>query len=92
MKKSNKINAVAAAALATATLVAASAFADSRPTQETWRARSSITYRNHERVTVQGRVHGVVDRVDDRYGTLLLRDARSRTLIMREGRFPRGAR
>jgi len=77
MKKSNKINAVAATALAMATFVAASAFADSRPTQETWRARAAYSrgYAN------DGYVRGVVDRVNYRYGTLVLRDRRSNALI-----------
>jgi hypothetical protein len=65
VKKSNKINAVAAAALAVISLASPSAFADSRPAQETWRARDSYSqndnrsdraYRNNERVTVQGKV------------------------------------
>lgn len=65
MKKSNKIKAVAAAALAISTLASASAFADLRPAQETWRARDSYSqndsradraYRNNERVTIQGKV------------------------------------
>jgi hypothetical protein len=153
MRKSNKINPVAAAALAVTTLASASVFADSRPSQETWRnsnssyTQSNRTYRNNERVTMQGRVQsytrerngyrvrldrgpsfwipqsrindrfnirvgvdiilggvyrddgvyvddvnypaayqdgyltGIVDRVDYRYGSLLLRDDRSNRVI-----------
>ena len=65
VKKSNKINAMAAAALAIGTLAGTSAFADLRPAQETWRARDSYSqnenrggraYRDNERVTIQGKV------------------------------------
>ena len=69
MRKSSKYNAIATAALAITTLVSASAFADSRPSQETWRGGRDnrdqgnysqrdrgTSYRNNERVNVQGRV------------------------------------
>ena len=68
MKKFNKINAIAAAALAVATFGSTSAFADLRPTQSTWRSQDSYnqqdsqrdrTYRNHDRVTMQGKVQSV---------------------------------
>ena len=65
MRKSNKINAIATIALAATTLFGASAFADSRHSDETWRDRDARydstqrgdrAYRDNERVTMQGRV------------------------------------
>jgi hypothetical protein len=67
-----KINGLSAAIVAAAMLVGTSAFADSRPQNETWRDqnrgddRDRGGYRDHDRVTLEGRITSL-DRERDGY-------------------------
>ena len=76
MRQSKKLAGFMATAVVVATLSTASAFADSRHQNETWRGRDygmhgrGTTYRDNDRVTLEGRVRSL-DRDRDGFRVLL---------------------
>lgn len=91
MKKSNKFSAVLAGAMALASLISVSAFADSRHQDETWRdqhrsERRDDRYddRRHDRRRSDDRdfLSGTVERIDRRRGVVLLRSSRGRSVVV----------